>query len=72
MARRVKPRPPKAAPPALSVGQLALDSDQSWAPTGCECFPPVPRVGCQHCKTCDTCQDCRRCAGRGCECACQG
>jgi hypothetical protein len=67
--RRVKPRAPKRAPETPTPGQLSLDGADPWQPTGCDCWPPVPR-GCGHCKTCETCQDCHRCAGQGCTCEC--
>lgn len=68
-ARRI--RTPKRAPEAPVPGQLGLfGSTDPWAPTGCDCWPPVPR-GCHHCKACDTCQDCGKCAGTGCTCDCE-
>lgn len=70
-ARRVKPRLVRASITAPVPGQLAFGCEEPWQPTGCECWPPPVR-GCGHCKLCDTCQDCRACAGRGCECACEG
>ncbi|CAM5604748.1 hypothetical protein SROCM77S_06829 [Streptomyces rochei] len=71
-ARRVKPRAVPTSVTAPTPGQFALfGSADPWQPTGCTCFPIVTR-GCGHCKACDSCQDCRRCAGRGCECACEG
>lgn len=68
--RRIKPRTPPRTITTPVPGQLGFDSDEPWLPTGCQCFPPVPR-GCGHCKTCSTCQDCGRCAGRGCNCECE-
>ena len=69
-ARRIRPRAPKRVPQAPTAGQFNLfGSPDPWEPTGCTCWPPVPR-GCHHCKACDTCQDCGRCAGRGCTCGC--
>ncbi|MTE22609.1 hypothetical protein F0L17_26640 [Streptomyces sp. TRM43335] len=61
---------PRRTPHVMTPGQLGIGSEEPWQPTGCACWPPDPRTGCQHCRVCDTCQDCRQCAGRGCVCAC--
>ncbi len=70
--RRVKPRPVPTTITDPTAGQMGLFGPADpWQPSMCNCWPRVLR-GCRHCKVCDSCQDCGRCAGRGCECECQG
>ncbi|MEZ3182982.1 hypothetical protein KYY02_31280 [Streptomyces pimonensis] len=71
MPPTIKPRAPRKTPAPMSPGQLGLfGAPEPWQPTGCRCWPPDLRPGCQHCRTCSACQDCGRCAGTGCSCTC--